>query len=90
MQLKYPDKAGELDTLVSELQVTAEATPQRFAWARKQSLPPEDAPIPAAAVDAQVDLLVTGDRTHFGRMYGKSLRGAKVTAPAAALAMIMD
>jgi predicted nucleic acid-binding protein len=28
MQLKYPDKAGELDILVSELQVTVEATPQ--------------------------------------------------------------
>lgn len=90
IQLKYPDKSEDLDSLISELVVTAEATSANVAWALEQSLQLEDAPVLAAAVDAGAELLVTGDRTHFGRMYGHSLQGVTVITPADALALIMD
>ena len=79
-----------LESLVSELVVTAEAKTANVAWALEQSLPLEDAPILAAAVDARADLLVTGDRTHFGHMYGRLLQGVTVATLADALARIMD
>ncbi len=86
LQLKYPDDSAELEELVSVLVVTSEAKPESVVWATDLSLPSEDAPILAAAVEAKVDLLVTGDRKHFGTMYGKSWRGVKVVSPAQALA----
>jgi predicted nucleic acid-binding protein len=90
LQLKYPDDLAELEELVSDLVVTSEANPANVAWAIAQSLPREDAPILAAAVEAKADLLVTGDRTHFGSMYGKSRRGVKVVSPAQALAQLLQ
>ncbi|HXV62683.1 MAG TPA: PIN domain-containing protein [Vicinamibacteria bacterium] len=89
IQLKYPERLRDLESIIPELRVTAEATPERVAWALAQSLPPEDAPILAAAVQAKADRLVTGDRTHFGRFYGKRLGGVKVVSPAQALAELM-
>ena len=89
IQLKYPERLRDLESIITELRVTAEATPERVAWALEQSLPPEDAPILAAAVQAKADRLVTGDRAHFGRFYGRHLGSVKVVSPAQALAEIM-
>jgi hypothetical protein len=89
IQLKYPEKSEDLELLISGLIVKAEATAAIVAWALEQSLPLEDAPILAAAIDARADLLVTGDRTHFGRLYGRSMQGTTVVTPADALAQIM-
>jgi predicted nucleic acid-binding protein len=90
IRLKYPDESEAFGSLVSELSVTAEATPAGAEWALEQSLPPEDAPVLAAAVEARADLLVTGDRTHFGHLFGKSRRGVKVTRPVDALAEVIS
>ena len=60
-----------------------------MAWAGGQGLPPKDAPILAAAVHAQADFLVTGDRRDFGHLFGLTLRGVKVVTPAQALAALL-
>lgn len=60
-----------------------------FAWASEQGLPPKDAPILAAAVQARADLLVTGDSRDFGPFFGRTLRGVKVVTPAQALAAVL-
>lgn len=52
-------------------------------------LPPKDAPILAAAVQARADGLVTGDRTHFGPLYGRRFEGVLVLSPAEALARLL-
>ena len=52
-------------------------------------LPPEDAPILAAAVQAKADLLVTGDRSHFGHLFRKTVRGVRVESLADALARLL-
>jgi predicted nucleic acid-binding protein len=89
IRIKYPDQAKSLEAFVLELCVTAEAPAPLVAWAIDQSLPLEDAPILAAAVASKADVLLTGDRTHFGHLYGKSLRGVEIVSPAAALAKIL-
>ncbi len=89
IQLKYPTQSDILSSLLSDLIVTVEATADKVRWAAKQSLPPQDAPILAAAVQARADLLVTGDRTHFGRLFGKTLRGVEVISLVDALARVM-
>ena len=44
-------------------------------------LPEKDRPVLAAAIRSRSDALVTGDRTHFGRYYGKTLGGVAIHSP---------
>ena len=46
------------------------------------ALPEKDRPVLAAAIHHRCDMLVTGDRTHFGPLYGKTIRGVSVLSPA--------
>lgn len=45
-------------------------------------LPEKDKHVFAAAVLARATFLVTGDRTHFGAWYGRSILGIRVEPPA--------
>jgi predicted nucleic acid-binding protein len=45
------------------------------------ALPEKDRPVLAAAARMTCDALVTGDRTHFGRLYGRRLAGVAVHSP---------
>lgn len=45
-------------------------------------LPEKDRPVLAAAIHHRCDILVTGDRTHFGALHGKTNRGVTVMSPA--------
>ena len=44
-------------------------------------LPPKDQPVLAAAIHHRCDILVTGDRTHFGFLYGRTLHGVTIHSP---------
>ena len=46
------------------------------------NLPEKDRPVLAAAIRRHCDILVTGDRTHFGQLYGKTIQGVSVLSPA--------
>lgn len=41
-------------------------------------LPAKDQPVLAAAIASRADRLVTGDRTHFGPLFGQSIQGVKI------------
>ena len=89
LRLKHPAAVAALDRLVATLAVEPEAPSDDVAWALEQGLPLKDAPILAAAAHARCDVLVTGDRTHFGALYGRRLRGVEVLSPAESLARIL-
>ena len=86
---KYPERLADLESLVTRLTVCAEATPENTAWAAQQKLPSKDAPILAAAVQASAAVLVTGDQTDFGHLYGQTLRGTQVLPPVAAIKRVI-
>jgi hypothetical protein len=44
-------------------------------------LPDKDKPVLAAALRHRCSILVTGDQSHFGALYGKPLQGVTVHSP---------
>jgi predicted nucleic acid-binding protein len=90
LELKYPAAVPRLNELLEVVRLCAEASPEIVEWARAESLPAKDAPILAAAAQCGAGLLVTGDRTHFGHLYGKSPRGVLVVTPAEALRRVLS
>jgi predicted nucleic acid-binding protein len=89
LTLEYPHAAEALEGLLADVAIEREAPPTVVTWALAQGLPLKDAPILAAAVQARGDVLVTGDRTHFGPFYGRSFKGVRVLAPAQAPAHVL-
>jgi uncharacterized protein len=87
LHAKRPSSVRQVDRLAAALTIQPEPTPPDVAWAAGQGLPPKDAPILAAAAHAA--LLVTGDRTHFGHLFGRSLRGVTIVLPADALSRVL-
>jgi predicted nucleic acid-binding protein len=45
------------------------------------ALPEKDRPVLAAAIRLRCDALMTGDRTHFGKLYGTTIEGVMIHSP---------
>jgi Predicted nucleic acid-binding protein, contains PIN domain len=84
---KHPERSGDLERLLKKVSPCREPSPATVAWAVAQGQP-KDAPILAAAVEAHCHVLVTGDRTHFGALFGKRLRGTVVMLPVDAIGLL--
>lgn len=89
LEIKYPEALPRFDEILQVVTVCGECPADRVEWARARSLPDKDAPILGAAVHCHADLLVTGDRTHFGHLYGKRAGGVLVVTPAEALETVL-
>lgn len=76
--LKQPERTAALEALLRDAEVGPECSQEQVAWAQSQGLPVKDAPILAAAVLSRCDALVTGDRAHFGGLFGKTVGGVAV------------
>lgn len=77
---KGPQALAVLDALLPYLGVAAAALP-RTAAAEVSWLPEKDRPVLAAAIALGCDVLVTGDRTHFGAGYGQVFGGVAIHSP---------
>jgi predicted nucleic acid-binding protein len=81
-----------LDTLLADVRIAAARSPSAdpaaaevLAW-----LPEKDHPVLAAAIALGCDALVTGDRTHFGRGYGRTFGGVMIHSPRSLLESLLD
>ncbi len=75
--------AGALDAL-EELLEAIEVAPHRPTQLPPdlaEVVPDKDRPVMAAAIRLGCDALVTGDRTHFGALYGSVRHGVAVHSP---------
>lgn len=79
-----------LADLLAMTEVVAEAPAPLVAWALEHDLPLKDAPILAAAVHANADILATGDLRDFGHLFGKLLRGVRILSLAKAIEAVLD
>ena len=89
IRAKHPQRSADLERLIGGVELCGEPVPGTVAWACAQRLPSQDAPKLAAAIDGRCHILVTGDRTHFGVLYGRTLRGTIVMLPVDAIALLV-
>jgi predicted nucleic acid-binding protein len=80
LALKAPGNLPVLDRLVARIHV-AQVKASLAEAEVVRSLPEKDRPVLAAAIDLRCQALVTGDRTHFGTLYGKTVGGVTIHSP---------
>ena len=80
LELKAPSGLAALDRLLRSLRVAAARAPDP-ALDATLPLVEKDRPILAAAIHLGCHALVTGDRTHFGQLLGRSIRGVTIHSP---------
>lgn len=88
--LKYPQRAPALDMLKEHLEYAPVPDAEAIQIAANQGLPDKDVPILAAASLAKVEILVTGDRAHFGHLYGNAINGVRVLTLSNSLARLLE
>jgi predicted nucleic acid-binding protein len=77
---KAPEGLPALNALLARMRLAA-AQPHPLASAATAAVPEKDRPVLAAAIRLECDALVTGDRTHFGAFYGKTLGDVTIYSP---------
>ena len=80
LEHKLPHALPALDTLGRTLEVVATA-PSASTLPAGLGLPEKDKPVLLAAVAARCQALVTGDQTHFGRLFGRRISGVVIHSP---------
>ena len=80
LERKGPAALVRLGEIIGDVEVTAFRPPGRLP-AAAGALPAKDAPVLAAAIRLRCDALVTGDRTHFGPLFGRSISGVTIYSP---------
>ena len=89
LRLKHPARVSDLEHLLELVEVVPEPPGTALAWALNIGLPAKDAPILAAAVEARCPILATGDRSDFGALMGRRLKGTVVMLPVDALKVLL-
>ncbi len=85
--LDTAERRSNLERLMEAVHVSnALVDPAEHPEIAVSSLPEKDLPILRAAVAAKATHLVTGDRKHFGRLFGERLAGVLIVRPADHLA----
>lgn len=78
---KSPAGLPVLDALVARMTLRSLVAGAALS-ADAARLPEKDRPVLAAAIHHRCDVLVTGDRSHFGVFYGKTHQGVTIVSPA--------
>lgn len=80
LQVKAPDAAPGLAGLLRRIRVEP-FQPFDGDQDALRLVPEKDQPVVASAIRLGCDVLVTGDRTHFGALYGRRVNGVQVLSP---------
>ena len=76
--LFIPDHLKKLEKLLTKVQIIPDVDLQLPC---PIDLPEKDRPVFMAALAGKADYLITGDRSHFGKYYGKTIQGIKIQPP---------
>ena len=88
LRVKAPEALGRWERLITSVGVVVEAD-ARLVDRIAVALPAKDRPVLAAALGCRATVLVTGDRRHFGSLFGRAIGGTVVLPPRAALDLLL-
>jgi predicted nucleic acid-binding protein len=74
--LDQQEHLDKLERYLSKLSIVAEADPSIPC---PIDLPDKDSPVLMAAIAAKADYLLTGDVTHFGKYFAKTIMGVRIS-----------
>jgi uncharacterized protein len=80
LAVKAPEGLPVFDAMLGRIEVAGfevTALPAEMV----SLLPEKDRPVLAAAIRLRCEALVTGDRAHFGALYGQTLKGVAIHSP---------
>ncbi len=89
--LRNAAASAELEAIVLRLEQSF-AQAQPLSATKKSTanwLPEKDRPVLWAAIALRCDVLITGDKTHFGAGYNKRFSGVKILSPAMLAALLL-
>lgn len=86
---KEPGSIERFEVVLGGVDRVPEAPPSLVERAAREGLPDTDAPILAAAIAAGADVLVTGDRRHFGELFGTTIDGTEILSLAQTLSRLL-
>jgi uncharacterized protein len=89
LRVKAPDSVDRGERLIAGVGIVVEAD-ARLVERIDVPLPAKDRPILAAAVGCRANVLVTGDRRHFGPSFGRRFGGTVVLSPREALEFLVE
>lgn len=85
---KKPEALKAFAALLEKLNLVPEAALSKQAQAEALGINEGDVKILAAAL-GECEILITGDRKHFGRWMGRSVKGIRIMSPAEALSAFL-
>ena len=85
---KAAERVPVLDALLGRLHL-AQIHPGPAELSLATVWPEKDRPVLAAAIRLGCEALVTGDRTHFGDLYGKRIGGVTIHSPASIAQLLL-
>ena len=85
LQTRFSDRLPDFLALLPLLQIVPEPGPGVLRQVLDLGLVAKDAPVLAAAVQSRADMFVTGDRRHFGALFGRRIEGVLVLSTSQAL-----
>lgn len=90
LRLKAPSAEPEFVALLAGITLVGGPDRKSLERAARHGLPEKDVPILAAALAVRASLLVTGDRRHFGSLFGKKIGGVEILPPKEAVTWLLQ
>ena len=89
LEAKFPIALKDFEEVLKQVEAstgTCGSLPVEIA----PELPEKDRPVLAASIYHQCQILLTGDKTHFGLLYGRTIEGVEIQSPASFAIKLLD
>ena len=81
LETKFPSSMKDFEEFMEQVE-TSTGICGSLAAEIAPELPVKDRPVLAAAIHHKCQVLITGDKTHFGPLYGQTIEGVEIHSPA--------
>lgn len=81
LETKFPKARSDFESLLLRMDTMSGVCPT-LPDGIAPELPQKDRPVLAAAIHHRCEILMTGDKTHFGSIYGQTIHGVTIHSPA--------